>query len=174
MMMKPQILFSEQQIIKRVAELAGEIQRDYTNKTPLFLSILKGSVVFLSDIIRRLDMPVEIDFIKLSSYGSKTTSSGKVQLIQDMSLTIEGKDILIIEDIVDTGLTISFLLEHLQKGNPSSIRICTLLDKPSRRKVPVHIDYVGFTIPDTFVVGYGVDFNEQFRNLRDICSIEQL
>jgi len=172
--MKPQILFSEQQIIKRVAELAGEIQRDYTNKTPLFLSILKGSVVFLSDIIRRLDMPVEIDFIKLSSYGSKTTSSGKVQLIQDMSLTIEGKDILIIEDIVDTGLTISFLLEHLQKGNPSSIRICTLLDKPSRRKVPVHIDYVGFTIPDTFVVGYGVDFNEQFRNLRDICSIEQL
>ena len=171
-MIKPQIFFPEKQIIKRIAELADEIRQDYRGKSPLLLGILKGSVIFLSDMIRQLDMPVEIDFIKLSSYRSQTTSSGNVQLLQDTTLPIEGKDILIIEDIVDTGLTVSFLISHLKTKNPSSVRLCTLLDKPSRRQVPVHIDYIGFTIPDKFVVGYGIDYNEQFRHLRDICLIE--
>jgi len=173
MMNKPLVMISREQIDKRITELTDEIRRDYKDKKPMFLSILKGSVIFLSDIIRKLDMAVEIDFIKLSSYGTDTVSSGEVKLFQDVTLPVEGKDILIIEDIVDTGLTISFLIDHLKSKNPASVKLCTLLDKPSRRKVEVYIDYTGFTVPDRFVVGYGIDYNEQYRQLPDICCIDQ-
>jgi hypoxanthine phosphoribosyltransferase len=173
MSMKLQVLLPEKQIHKRVIELANEIRLDYEGKKPLLLCILKGSFVFMSDLIRHLEMSIEIDFIKLSSYSSETESSGIIQLIQDTGTLLKDKDILIIEDIVDTGLTLSYLIKKLQKKKPLSLRICALLDKPSRRKVSVHIDYVGFTVPDKFIVGYGLDFNEEYRHLPDICSIEQ-
>jgi len=172
MMMNPQPLFSRQQIDARIMELTNELRMEYINKKPLLLGILKGSVIFLCDIVRKLDIPLEIDFVRLSSYGAGTTSSGNIQLIQDTTIPIAGRNVLIIEDIVDTGLTISFLFNYLTSKNPASLKLCALLDKPSRRKVPVHIDYLGFTVPDMFIVGYGIDYNEQFRNLPDICFIE--
>ena len=172
MTMNPQLLFSRQQIDARITELTDEMRIEYTNKKPLLLGILKGSVIFLSDIIRKLDIPLEIDFVRLSSYGAGITSSGNVQLILDTTIPVAGRHVLIIEDIVDTGLTISFLFNYLKSKNPASLKLCALLDKTSRRKVPVHIDYLGFTVPDIFIVGYGIDYNEQFRHLPDICYIE--
>jgi len=166
------VLISREEIKNTVARLAKEIKEDYRDTQPLLISVLKGSFVFMADLIRQLDLPVEIDFIKLSNYGAGMKSSGEVKVVQELKTPIKGRDVLVIEDIVDTGLTISFLLNYLRKKKPASLKLCTLTDKPSRRKAPVSIDYLGFTLPDKFIVGYGLDLNEKFRNLPDICVLE--
>jgi len=169
---KPHILFTGQEIAATVSRLAAEISQDYHDKHPLLLGILKGSFMFMADLIRHLDFPLEVDFIRLSSYGRGSQTSGKVKVVQGLSSPIEDRDVLVIEDIVDTGLTISFLLDYLRKKRPASLKLCVLTDKPSRRQVPVAIDYLGFSVPDKFIVGYGIDWSEKFRNLPDIGFIE--
>jgi hypoxanthine phosphoribosyltransferase len=169
---QPQILISREEINKAVTRLASKIRRDYQGKQPLLIGILKGSFVFLADLIRQLDLPVEIDFVKLSSYSAAKETSGKVRVVQGLKAPIKSRDVLVIEDIVDTGITISFLLNYLRKKKPASLKLCSLTDKPSRRQVPVSIDYLGFTVPDKFIVGYGIDWNEKFRYLPDIGFIE--
>ena len=175
MVLQPQvkILIRRDQIAKAVDRLASEIKRDYQDKQPLLIGVLKGSFVFMADLIRQLDSPLELDFVRLSSYGAATESSGKVRVIQGVKTPVKGKDVLVIEDIVDTGITISFLLDYLKKKRPASLKLCALTDKPSRRKVPVPIDYLGFTVPNEFVVGYGLDCDQRFRNLPDICILEE-
>jgi len=166
------ILISHDQIAKAINRLACEIERDYQGKQPLLIGVLKGSFVFMADLIRQLDLPPELDFVRLSSYGSARESSGKVRVVQGVKTSIKGRDVLVVEDIVDTGTTISFLLDYLKKKKPASLKLCALADKPSRRRVPVPIDYCGFSVPDKFVVGYGLDYDERFRNLPDIYVIE--
>ena len=169
---QPKPLITQEKINQVVAKLAAEIRRDYLGKQPLLIGILKGSFVFMADLVRELDLPVEVDFVKLSSYGAGTKTSGKVKVVQGLKTSIKGRDVLIVEDIVDTGLTVSFLMDNLRKKKPASLKLCVLVDKPSQHKVPVTIDYLGFTVPDKFVVGYGIDWNEKFRHLRDICFID--
>jgi len=166
------VLISQKKIKQTVSRLAAEISRDYKGKEPLLICILKGSFVFMADLIRQLDLPAKVDFVKLSSYGAGKETTGKTKLVQGLKTPIKGKDIIVIEDIVDTGLTISFLLDYLKKKSPASLKLCALADKPSRRRVPVTIDYLGFSIPDKFIVGYGIDWNEKFRYLPDICCID--
>ena len=175
MVLQPQvkILIRRDQIAKAVDRLASEIKRDYQDKQPLLIGVLKGSFVFMADLIRQLDSPLELDFVRLSSYGAARESSGKVRIIQGVKTPVKGKDVLVIEDIVDTGITISFLLDYLKKKRPASLKLCALTDKPSRRKIPVPIDYLGFTVPNEFVVGYGLDCDQRFRNLPDICILEE-
>ena len=158
-------LFSQEEIDRRLEELAAEINRDYAGKEPMLISVLRGSFVFMADLTRKITLPCTVDFMAVSSYGKGTTSSGQVQITKDLSDDIEGKDILVVEDILDSGNTLSYLMKLLQARHPASIRLCTLLDKPERRVVPVQADYVGFTIPDEFVVGYGLDYAEKYRNL---------
>ena len=166
------ILITREEIEQTVVRLAHEIGSDYQGKHPLLVGVLKGSFVFMADLIRHLDLQLELDFIKVCSYGAGRESSGVVRLMQDLGSPVEGRDVLVIEDIVDTGITISFVLDHLRKGKPGSLKLCALTDKPSRRRVPVAIDYVGLTVPDEFIVGYGLDCDERFRNLPDICVME--
>ena len=174
MVFQPQlkILISRDEIAQAVQRLALEIEEDYQDKRPLLIGVLKGSFMFLADLIRQLDLPLELDFIKLSSYGAARESSGRVVVVQELGMPVKGRDVLVIEDIVDTGISISFLLDYLRKQKPASLKLCVLTDKPSRRRVPVSIDYLGFTVPDKFVVGYGLDFDEKFRYLPEICVIE--
>jgi hypoxanthine phosphoribosyltransferase len=169
---QPRLLITQGRINEAIAKLAAEIRRDYRGKQPLLIGILKGSFVFMADLIRELGLPVEVDFVKLSSYGAGTRTSGKVKVVHGLKSPIKGRDVLIVEDIVDTGLTVSFLMSYLQNKKPASLKLCALVDKPSQHKVPVTIDYVGFTVPHKFVVGYGIDWNEKFRHLRDICIID--
>lgn len=159
------ILISEEQLKKRIKELGEQIAADYKGKDLVVIGILKGAILFLSDLIKEIDLPLVIDFMAVSSYGSSTSSSGVVRILKDLDEDIEGKDVLIIEDIVDTGLTLNYLLGNLQARKPNSIKICCCLDKPSRRTAPVKVDYVGFEIEDEFVVGYGLDYAEKYRNL---------
>jgi len=170
---KLRILFTSKEIEAKVKTLAGEIRRDYQDKHPLLIGVLKGSFMFMADIIRLLDFPLEVEFISLSSYGGGRKSSGKVRVVQGLRSPIKGRDVLVIEDIVDTGLTISFLLDYLRKKMPASLTLCALTDKPSRRQTPVTIDYLGFTVPNKFIVGYGLDWDEKFRYLPNICFIEE-
>jgi len=169
---QPKLLITRGKINQAVAKLAAEIRRDYRGKQPLLIGILKGSFVFMADLVRELGLPVEVDFVKLSSYGAGTKTSGKVKVVHGLKSTIKGRDVLVVEDIVDTGLTVAFLMNYLGKKKPASLKLCALVDKPSQHKVPVIIDYLGFTVPDKFVVGYGIDWNEKFRQLRDICIID--
>jgi hypoxanthine phosphoribosyltransferase len=169
---EPKILFSRKEIAAAVERLAAEIKRDYQGKNPLLIGVLKGSFMFMADLVRLLGFPLEVDFIRLSSYGSGQESSGKIKVVPGLSMPVKGRDVLVIEDIVDTGLTVAFLLEHLRKKRPSSLKLCALADKPSRRRVPLAIDYLGFTVPNKFLVGYGLDWDEKYRNLPDICAIE--
>jgi hypoxanthine phosphoribosyltransferase len=169
---QPRALIPQDKIRQAVAKLAAEIRQDYQGKQPLLIGILKGSFVFMADLVRELGLPVEVDFVKLSSYGSGKETSGKVKVVQGLKTPIKGRDVLVVEDIVDTGLTISFLMDYLRNKKPASLRLCALTDKPSRHEVPVTIDYLGFTVPDKFIVGYGIDWNEKFRHLRDICCID--
>ena len=159
------VLFSEEELRRRVAEIAAEIDRDYAGKEPLLVSVLRGSFVFMADLVRQIHLPCTVDFMAVSSYGSGTTSSGQVKIVKDLSETIEGKDVIVVEDILDSGNTLSYLLKLLEARRPASIRLCTLLDKPERRTKPVEVQYSGFTIPDEFVVGYGLDYDERYRNL---------
>ena len=166
-----QLLISREQIHAAIQRLATAIQRDYATTPPLLIGTLKGAFIFLADLVRALDMHVEIAFVQLASYGSSTVSSGHIEVIQPLPDPIHEKHVLIIEDIVDSGHTVAFLQHYLWQQHPASVRLCTLLDKPVRRQVPVTIDYCGFTIPDVFVVGYGLDWNEQYRHLPDLCVI---
>ena len=159
------VLFSEEELNKRVSEIAAEINRDYAGKEPMLISVLRGSFVFMADLTRKIEVHCTIDFMSVSSYGKGTTSTGQVQITKDLSDDIEGKDIIVVEDILDSGNTLSYLLQLLQARKPASMKLCTLLDKPDRRVKEVHVDYSGFTIPDEFVVGYGLDYAEKYRNL---------
>ena len=166
------MLFPRVDIEAAVGRLASAIASDYRDKNPLLIGVLKGSFIFMADLVRRLDFPLEIEFIRLSSYGCGRETSGRVKLVRGLRSTIKGRDVLMIEDIVDTGITIAFLREYLGKKKPASVRLCALTDKPSRRRVPLVIDYLGFTVPDRFLVGYGLDCDEKYRNLPDICYLE--
>jgi len=166
------VLFHREEIEATVKSLATEIERDYRGRHPLLIGILKGSFVFMADLLRLLDFPLEVEFVRLSSYGSGKQSSGRIKVVQGLRSAIKDRDVLVVEDIVDTGLTVSFFLDYLRKRKPASLKLCTLTDKPSRRQAPVTIDYLGFTVPDEFLVGYGLDWCEKFRNLPDICVLE--
>ena len=159
------VLFSEEELRRRVAEIAAEIDRDYAGKEPLLVSVLRGSFVFMADLVRQIHLPCTVDFMAVSSYGSGTSSSGQVKIVKDLSEHIEGRDLIVVEDILDSGNTLSYLLQLLQARRPASVRLCTLLDKPSRRTKPITADYTGFTVDDLFVVGYGLDYAEKYRNL---------
>ena len=159
------VLITEEELRECVKKLGEQISRDYQGKNLLMVSVLKGSVVFMSDLMRSITIPAQIDFMSVSSYGSGVKTSGVVKIIKDLDQQLEGKDLLIVEDILDSGMTLSYLSQLLRARNPRSIRIATLLDKPDRRKVDIKPDYVGFTIPDEFVVGYGLDYAELYRKL---------
>jgi len=160
------VLITEEQIRDKVRELGGRITSDYASTSVTLVSVLKGSLPFMADLMRAIEIPLQIDLMEVSSYGGATTeTSGLVRILKDLSSSIAGKDVLIVEDIIDTGLTLNYLLRYLRGKNPRSLRICALLDKPARRLVDIPIDYTGFTIPDEFVVGYGLDFGEYYRNL---------
>jgi hypoxanthine phosphoribosyltransferase len=162
-----EVLLSEEQIAAKVAELGAQISSDYEGRELTLVSVLKGSLPFMADLMRRISVPLRIDLMEVSSYGGTATeSSGLVRILKDLSAPIEGRDVLLVEDIIDTGLTLNYLMKYLRGKNPRSIKICTLLDKPARRLVEIQLDYVGFEIPDAFVVGYGLDFGEVYRNLR--------
>ena len=167
------ILFTEEQIKEKVTELAKQITKDYAGKKLLAVVILKGSFIFAADLIREIDLPVEVDFMVVSSYGSGTESSGIVKIIKDLNESIADKDVLIIEDIMDSGITLSNLVEVLQTRQPASMEICALLNKPERRKADVDVKYIGYDIPDEFIVGYGLDFDEKYRNLPYVGVIKE-
>lgn len=160
-----EVFYSEQQLKEKVAELGAAITRDYQGKAPVLVSVLRGSYIFMADLTRNIDLPCTVDFMSVSSYGNGTTSSGQVKIIKDLSEPIEGKDLIIVEDILDSGNTLYYLRDVLAARKPASVAICTLLDKPERRVKPIVADYAGFEVPDAFVVGYGLDYAEKYRNL---------
>jgi hypoxanthine phosphoribosyltransferase len=168
-----EILLTEEQISAKVAELGARIGADYADRRITLVSVLKGSLPFMADLMRAIPSPLRIDLMEVSSYGgSSTESSGLVRILKDLSATIAGEDVLIVEDIIDTGLTLNYLVRYLRGKNPASLRICTLLDKPARRLVDIPVDYIGFTIPDQFVVGYGLDYAERYRDLPYIGTLD--
>jgi len=167
-----EILFSEEKIHRRVKELGARITSDYAGKSPLLIGILKGCFIFLADIARYIDLDCEIRFISVSSYGFSSVTSGKVDIKKDLDFDIEGKDILIIEDVLDSGVTLTALKDFIISCAPLSLKICAMLDKPERRQIPITIDYLGFECPDEFVVGYGLDYAERYRNLPYIASLK--
>ena len=160
-----EVYFTEEQLRDKVRELGARITEDYRGKNPLIVSVLKGSYIFMADLSRAIDIPVEIDFMSVSSYGKGTKSSGQVEIKKDLSDSIEGVHVIVVEDILDSGNTLSYLLHVLEARHPASIKLCTLLDKPERRVKPINADYVGFTVPNAFIVGYGLDYSEKYRNL---------
>ena len=166
------LLFSKEEITEAVARLAQEISADYANKKVVLIGVLKGAFVFLADLVRQLTIPVEIEFIRIASYGSQKETLGKITVKKDVEIPLKGKDILVIEDIVDTGLSLTFLIDHLRAHNPSSLKVCALVDKNSRRKVEVQVNYTGFAMADGFIVGYGIDFNERYRALPEIFVVD--
>ena len=168
-----QLLVSQKVIDKAVRRLAAKINRDYAGKSLLVIGILKGSFVFVADLIRHLKMPVQVDFVQCASYGSGTDSCGKVKVSKRLIGSLEGREVLLVEDLVDTGLTVHYIMNYLKKKNPASLKLCILADKPSRRKKPLSIDYLGFKVPDKFIVGYGIDWAEKYRNLPDIYFLEK-
>lgn len=159
------ILISEEDIQKKVVELGEQLTHDYKNRFPLAIGILKGATLFMGDLLKRIDTYLEMDFMDVSSYGKSTVSSGEVKIIKDLDTSVEGRDILIIEDIIDSGLTLSYLVKLFRYRKAKSVKIVTLLDKPTGRKADIQADYVGFVVPDAFVVGYGLDYAEKYRNL---------
>jgi len=169
---EPCPLFSRDEIAAAVNKLSIEIGREYRGKCPLLIGVLKGSFIFMADLIRSLDFPLEVEFIEVSSYGSSRKSSGRVRMIKGLTAKVTGRHILVVEDIVDTGITISFLIDYIKKKRPASLKLCALADKPARREVPLSVDYLGFTVPDKFIVGYGIDWDEKYRYLPDICYLE--
>jgi hypoxanthine phosphoribosyltransferase len=168
-----EVLVTAEDLQRRVAELGEEISRDYAGRSLLLIGVLKGAVFFLSDLMRFIEIPVEVDFMAVASYGSATDSSGVVRILKDLDAAIEGRDVLIVEDIVDSGLTLQYLLRNLGSRNPRTLEVCALLTKPERRKVDLPTRYVGFEIPDRFVVGYGLDYAERHRNLPYVAALER-
>ncbi len=168
-----EVLVTAEDLKRRVGELGEEISRDYAARPLLLVGVLKGAVFFLSDLMRYIDVPVEVDFMAVASYGSATDSSGVVRILKDLDASIEGRDVLIVEDIVDSGLTLQYLLRNLGSRNPRTLEVCALLTKPERRKVDLPTRYVGFEIPDRFVVGYGLDYAERYRNLPYVAALER-
>ena len=166
-------LVSAEDLQRRVGELAQEITRDYTGRDLVLVGVLKGAVFFLSDLMRRLEIPVEVDFMAVASYGSATKSSGVVRILKDLDAAIEGRDVLIVEDIVDSGLTLQYLMRNLNGRNPRSLEVCALLIKPERQKVDLPTRYVGFEIPNRFAIGYGLDHAERYRNLPYVAALKQ-
>ncbi|MBC2575920.1 hypoxanthine phosphoribosyltransferase [Peptostreptococcus canis] len=166
------VLLSEEEIASKVEELAKKIQADYEGQDILLVGILKGASVFVADLMRKINLDVNIDFMSVSSYGSGTESSGTVKILKDLDVDIEGKNVLIVEDIIDSGATLRNLYDTLMTRNPKSLKLCTLLDKPDRRKVDIKVDYVGYEIEDKFIVGYGIDYAEKYRNLPYIAIVE--
>lgn len=167
-----EVLFSQETIQERIKQLGAEITRDYAGRNPLLIGVLKGACFFLSDLLRSIDTRLSIEFMAISSYGSSTRTSGEVRIMKDLDVPIEGRDILVVEDIVDTGLTLSYLLANLKSRGAASVKLAALLDKHERREKEVEIDYLGFSIPDHFVVGYGLDFAERYRNLPFIAVLK--
>ena len=172
MRLQLKVLISAEDIARRVQELGREITADYQGRSLMIIGILKGAVVFMSDLIRQISVPLEVDFMAISSYGEATETSGVVQLLKDLDCPIEGKHVLIVEDIIDTGLTLSYLYQLLQSRNPATLKTAVLLDKPERRRTDFTPDYVGFTIPDKFVIGYGLDYNHMHRELPYVGVLE--
>lgn len=170
---KLRVLVSHDEIQKRIRELGAQITRDHGDAPLYLICILKGAFMFMADLSRAVDLHARCEFIGISSYGKEKSSSGEVRLTKDLDTSIEGADVLVIEDIVDTGITLTYLIHVLSQRRPRRIRIAALLDKPSRRKRPIKVDYCGFEIPDEFVVGYGLDYAEDYRNLKDICVLEE-
>jgi hypoxanthine phosphoribosyltransferase len=160
-----EVLLTGEEVQARVAELGAQLAADYEGREPVLVSVLKGSIIFLADLVRAMPIPLSIDLMEVSSYGTSTESSGQVRILKDLSTSIEGREVIVVEDIIDTGLTLNYLLRYLHDKGPASIRICCLLDKPARRLAPIEIDYRGFTIADRFVIGYGLDYGERYRNL---------
>lgn len=167
------VVFSPEAIQRRVRELAEQISADFAGQEPIMLGVLKGCFIFLSDLVRQVDFPLEVDFVRLASYGSSATSSGQVQLVKAPELPIKGRPVVVVEDIIDTGITLKWLREYLESMEPSAVRLCVLVDKAERREVEVEVDYVGFKVPGGFLVGYGLDFDEQYRFLPGIYELNQ-
>ena len=166
------VLIEEDVVSARVAELGSEISNDYAGKDLLLVGVLKGAVFFMADLMRQLSIPCEVDFMAISSYGASTDSSGVVRILKDLDINIEGRDVLVVEDIIDSGLTLSYLIRNLESRNPSSLEICALLTKPERREIDVDVRYTGFEIPNEFVIGYGLDFGERYRNLPYVAVLD--
>lgn len=160
-----EVLISEEEIQQKILELGAKLSEDYKDRNPLVICVLKGAFVFMADLVKRIEVPLEIDFMAVSSYGASTKSSGVVKIVKDLDVSIEGRDVLIVEDIIDSGLTLSYLIEILYGRNAKSVRVVTLFDKPTGRTVELEADYTGFIIPDAFIVGYGLDYAEHYRNL---------
>ncbi|MGN0169395.1 MAG: hypoxanthine phosphoribosyltransferase [Lachnospiraceae bacterium] len=169
---KVRVLIDEEAVEAKIAELGRKISEDYAGKEVHLICVLKGGVFFMCELAKRITVPVSMDFMSVSSYGNDTKSSGVVKIVKDLDEAIEGKDVLVVEDIIDSGRTLSYLLENLNNRKPASLHLCTLLDKPERRVVPVHVDYTAFEIPDEFVVGYGLDYAQKYRNLPYIGVVE--
>lgn len=167
------VFFTKEEISARVKELGEEIKKDYEGKELLVVGILKGAVIFMSELVQNIDKDVQIDFMAVSSYGKSSVSTGEVRIIKDLEESVIDKNILIVEDIIDTGYTLTYLIDNLQKRGAKSVKLCAFLDKIDRRKVPVKVDYIGFTIPDEFIVGYGLDYAEMGRNLPYIASLKE-
>ncbi len=167
-----EILVSPEQLQQRIAELGEEVSRDYADRDLFMVGVLKGAVVFIADLMRELTVPCEVDFMAVSSYGSHTDSSGVVRILKDLDASIEGRDVLIVEDIIDSGLTLHYLMRNLRARNPRSLEVCALLTKPERRRVDLPIRYVGFEIPNRFVIGYGLDYAQRYRNLGFVAALQ--
>ena len=168
------VLLSKEEIARRVQEMGAQLTEDYRGKNPLFVCILKGAVLYFADLVRAVDTDIELEFMAISSYGSGTTTSGEVRILKDLGVSIEGRDVVIVEDIVDTGITLNYLCKQLKTRGAKSVEIACLLTKPSRRRSEVNVKYVGFEIPNEFVIGYGLDFAEKFRNLEDVCILKPM
>lgn len=171
--MKIKVLVDEKSIDERISEMAAQISKDYEGKTLHLICILKGGVFFMTELAKRITIPVTIDFMSVSSYGNEQVSSGRVRILKDLDEPLEGREVLIVEDIIDSGRTLAYLLDTLQVRKPASLKLCTLLDKPSRREIEVKVTYVGFSIPDEFVLGYGLDYSQFYRNLPYVGVVEQ-
>lgn len=167
------VLISKEQIAQKVKELAKILTEEYKDKNPLFICILKGSFIFFADLIREMNIPVEIEFMAISSYGTGSTSSGEVKVVKDTDKSLENRHVIIVEDIIDTGLTLSYLKNMLLSRAPASLKICALLDKPERREIEIEADYLGFKIPNHYVIGYGLDFAQKYRNMPDVCILKK-
>ena len=168
-----EVLVSEEEITLKVKELGKQITEDYEGQDLMLIGILKGAVIFMSELAQNIKLPVQMDFMAVSSYGKSSVSTGEVRIIKDLDFSVEGRNLLIIEDIIDTGYTLSYLIDNLKKRGAKSVKVCTLLDKPDRRKADIHVDYLGFIVPDEFIVGYGLDYAEKYRNLPYVAALKE-